>query len=74
MFKNNRAQYILGGTVCRGMGGPVYCGMCGTLSRGITGPVCAESPVNNLCYAIKITAEDTEKINRRDTQRKKKNR
>jgi len=44
MVKNNRAQYILGGTVCRGIGGPVYCGMSGTLSRGITGPVCAESP------------------------------
>jgi hypothetical protein len=26
MFKNNRAQYILDGTVCRGLGGPVYCG------------------------------------------------
>jgi hypothetical protein len=46
MVKNNRAQYILGGTVCRGIGGPVYCGMSGTLSRGITGPVCAESPTD----------------------------
>jgi hypothetical protein len=47
MVKNNRAQYILGGTVCRGIGGPVYCGMSGTLSRGITGPVCAESPLSD---------------------------
>jgi len=52
MVKNNRAQYILGGTVCRGIGGPVYCGMSGTLSRGITGPVCAESP-NNYSSIIK---------------------
>jgi len=48
MVKNNRAQYILGGTVCRGIGGPVYCGMSGTLSRGITGPVCAESPITRI--------------------------
>jgi len=46
MFKNNRAQCILGGPVCRGIGGPVYCGIGGILSRGITGPVCAESPQN----------------------------
>jgi len=59
MVKNNRAQYILGGTVCRGIGGPVYCGMSGTLSRGITGPVCAESPMSDgkkikMCGWIKI--------------------
>ena len=54
MVKNNRAQYILGGTVCRGIGGPVYCGMSGTLSRGITGPVCAESPIDKNLEVIII--------------------
>jgi hypothetical protein len=44
MFKNNRAQYVLDGTVCRGFGGTVCCGMSGLPFRGFTGTVCADSP------------------------------